>query len=152
MQELAGITAKIIADSGGYIIKYIGDAMLIVFPVDDPGRAVRNAVECARAMRVSYDEQVKRAGITHETDLETGIAIGEVERGIIGHESRRIDDLFGEAVNRAGMIGHHRGVAVTDAVRELLGPEYPCRRLPDVTLKWQDEPLVVICAVPKEFE
>ena len=143
INEMYETIGEIVVRHAGTIIKYIGDAILIVFPVGDPAETVRTAVACAREMRVAYDEQVERAGITHETELETGIAIGEVERGVVGHESGRIDDVFGEAVNRAAMIGHHRGVAVTDAVHELLGPEYPCHRLPDVTLKWQDEPLIV---------
>jgi class 3 adenylate cyclase len=128
---------------GGTIIKYIGDALLFVFPVDDRRPTAARAVACAKEMRRSYAEQVIRAGISHETDLETGLAIGMVERGIVGHPTSRVDDVFGEAVNRAAMIGHHRGVAVTDAVKQLLPDGTPCTRLPDRTPKWQDDPLVV---------
>ena len=128
---------------GGQIIKYIGDGVLLVFPADDPRRAAEEAIACAREMRASYADQVLKAGVSHETELETGLAIGMVERGVVGHPSRRVDDLFGEAVNRAAMIGHHRGIAVTDAVKQLLGDGCAGTRLPDRKLKWQEEPLVV---------
>ena len=123
INEMYESIGEIVVRHGGTIIKYIGDAILIVFPADDPVHGARTAVECARQMRAAYTEQVRRAGITHETELETGLAIGEVERGVVGHESSRVDDVFGEAVNRAGKIGHHRGIAVTGAIKTLLGPE-----------------------------
>ena len=134
---------EIAAAGGGKIIKYIGDAMLFVFPAGDRRVAVREAIACARRMRVDYADQVRSAGISHETELETGLAIGVVERGIVGHDTCRVDDVSGEAVNRAAMICHYRGVAVTDAVKQLLDEQVECFRLPDRKLKWQEEPLVV---------
>jgi class 3 adenylate cyclase len=52
-------------------------------------------------------------------------------------------DVFGEVVNRVAMIGHHRGVAITERVYERVRDTYAARRLPDVVLKWQEEPLKV---------
>jgi adenylate cyclase len=128
---------------GGTIIKYLGDAMLIVFPANDPPAAALKAVECAREMRRVYAAQVEEAGISHETELESGIAYGVVERGVVGHSSSRIDDISGEEVNEGAMICHYRGIAITDSVHDLLGPDVPCTRLPDVTVKWRANPIVV---------
>jgi hypothetical protein len=42
---------------------------------------------------------------------------------------------------QAAMIGHHRGVAITESVYERIKADYRTNRLPDFKVKWRDEPL-----------
>ena len=69
--------------------------------------------------------------------------VGYVAIGILGHRSLRQQDVYGEEVNRAAVIGHHRGIAITERVHDRIAVMYETRRLPDVGVKWQDEPLKV---------
>jgi class 3 adenylate cyclase len=137
LQEFYESAGDIIVAYQGEIIKYMGDAILCIFPADSEIEAVR----CAQQMRMAYEELVQRWNITHDTELEVGIDSGDVGVGMIGHASLRTKDVFSEHVNRAGVIGHHRGIAITDDVHKAVSAHVKTAPLPDVTLKWQNEPL-----------
>ncbi|MCP4756785.1 MAG: adenylate/guanylate cyclase domain-containing protein [Proteobacteria bacterium] len=138
-QEIYERLGDIIVTFNGEIIKYIGDAILCVFPTGSE----KDAVQCARGMRHAYLEIVEKWGITHDTELEVGIHAGDVAAGIFGHASLRQKDVFGEAINVAAMIGHHRGIAVTEAVHRKIEADFPSAKLPDFKVKWRDSPLEV---------
>ncbi len=139
LHEFYESQGDIIVGHRGEIIKYLGDAILCIFPA---GSEIET-VQCAQEMRTAYADLVKRRNITHDTELEVGIDAGEVEIGIVGHTSLRTKDVFGEHVNCAAIIGHHRGIAVTDGVHRLIAGHYDTAPLPYVKLKWQPEPLNV---------
>lgn len=139
LQELYCVLGDIIVAHQGEIIKYLGDAVLCLFPAHSEIETVR----CAQQMRAAYADIVRKRQISHDTELEVGIDTGEVEIGIVGHASLRTKDVFSEHVNRAAVIGHHRGIAITDAVYRAISSHYKTAPLPDVTFKWQDEPLKV---------
>jgi adenylate cyclase len=139
LQEFYEVMGDIIVAHQGEIIKYLGDAILCLFPADSEIEAVR----CARQMRTAYADLVQRRNITHDTELEVGIDTGEAAIGIVGHPSLRTKDVFSEHVNRAAVIGHHRGIAITDDVQKAVSAHFKTAPLPDVTLKWQNEPLKV---------
>lgn len=139
IQEMYESLGDLIVAHQGEIIKYLGDAILCLFPAHNEVETVR----CAQRMRTAYAELVNRREISHDTELEVGIDTGEVEIGIVGHASLRTKDVFSEHVNRAAVIGHHRGIAVTDAVYRTISSHYKMAPLPDVKLKWQTEPLKV---------
>ena len=40
----------------------------------------------------------------------------------------------------AASIRHHRDIAITEEVCERIRDDYPTERLPDINLKWLDEP------------
>ena len=71
------------------------------------------------------------------------ISSGQVATGTFGHRTLLQWDVFGEEVNRAETIGHHRGIAITERVHDRIKSNYPVRRLPDFKVKWQTEPLKV---------
>jgi class 3 adenylate cyclase len=139
LQEMYEKFGDLVVAYHGDIIKYMGDAMLCVFPA---GSEIE-VIQCALQLRKTYFEMIDARNITHETELEVGVSAGEVETGIIGHKSLLQKDIFGEAVNRAGVIGHHRGIAVTENVYHKINTSYKTAQLPDVTVKWQAEPLKV---------
>lgn len=122
---------------GGTIVKYLGDSMLCVFS----DGAERQAVACALEMRPTFATLARQRDLPPDTELEVGIASGEVATGVFGHRSLRMRDVFGEVVSVAETIGHHEGIAVTEGVRDAVHTTYETRRLPDLKVKWQDEPL-----------
>ena len=139
LQEMYEKLGDIIIAHGGAIVKYLGDALLCVFPAGTENEAV----DCALKLRPAFSQMVSLRGLSVETELEVGIASGQVASGTFGHRSLLQWDVLGEEVNRAATIGHHRGIAITGRVHDRLKSNTPVRRLPDFNLKGQTEPLNV---------
>ena len=87
------------------------------------------------------EEIPARWGIHFDCDLEVSVSAGPVTRGLFGHRSLRTLDVMGETVNEAAVLTRCRGVAVTGPVNAALGDAFRTEPLPDVPLKWRDEPL-----------
>jgi adenylate cyclase len=90
---------------GGEILKFIGDGMLAVFPLEEEAacvRALRAAVEARRAM---LDLNERRASEGRET-LGYGLAlhVGELMFGNIGTATRLDFTVIGPAVNTASRL------------------------------------------------
>jgi class 3 adenylate cyclase len=139
LQEMYEKLGDIVVDHQGEILKYLGDAILCVFLA---GSEVR-AVQCALELRKTFADMASRRGLPPDTELEIGIGSGKVAIGIFGHRSLQQKDVFGEVVNQVEMIGHHRGIAITERVYSSIRTSYETRRLPDFQVKWQEEPLKV---------
>jgi class 3 adenylate cyclase len=139
LQEMYEALGDIIIEYRGEILKYMGDAMLCVFPAG----AEAETVECSLKLRKAFSEMIGAKGLSSSTELEIGIGSGAVALGVFGHRSLRQRDVFGEEVNRAAMIGHHRGVAITERVHECVKDRHKTRSLPDLKVKWQTEPLKI---------
>jgi len=139
IQEVYRETGEAVMEQGGAILQYHGDGILCTFP----GGCEGNAVRCALDMRRAYARVVGRWHIAHDTELEVGISAGKVQVGLVGHPSMQQKGLFGLAVFAAAVIGHHRGIALTEGVYQAIKDAYPTRRLPDRQVGWQDEPLKV---------
>jgi adenylate cyclase len=139
LQEMYEKLGDIIVEHGGTLVKYLGDALLCVFPAD----AENKAVDCGLKLRPAFAQIVSRRGLSVETELEIGVASGQVAAGTFGHKSLLQWDVLGEEVIRAETIGHHRGIAITERVYGRVKLNYPVRRLPDFNVKWQIEPLKV---------
>lgn len=139
LQEMYEILGDIIVTHGGTIVKYLGDALLCVFPAG----MENESVDCALKLRPAFAQIVSRRGLSVETELEIGIAAGQVASGTFGHRSLLQWDVLGEEVNRAATIGHHRGIAIAERVYGRVKADYHIRRLPDFNVKWQTEPLQV---------
>ena len=137
LQESYERMGEIVVSHGGTIVKYLGDSMLCVFPE----RGESQAVGCALEMRPAFAALAQEWRLPADTELEVGIASGEVATGVFGHRSLRMWDVFGETVSVAATIGHHEGIAVTEGVRDAVHGAHETRRLPDLKVKWQDEPL-----------
>jgi adenylate cyclase len=94
LEEAQRAAGDAILAHGGEIRKYIGDAVLFTFA--DPGAATR-------AAHAIVD------GFRHQSgDLDVrwyvAMATGEVLMCQVGHPSRRVDDIMGATVNRAGKL------------------------------------------------
>jgi adenylate cyclase len=138
LQEMYQALGDLIVAQGGEIIKYLGDGMLALFPAG----AERAAVGCALGLRRAFAELAERQRLPSEVELEVGLAAGEVMVGTAGHSSLRHGEVFGRPIDQAAMIGHHRGVAVTEAIYDQLQGAYRTAPLPDLRTR-QHEPLKV---------
>ncbi len=139
LQEMYEKLGDIIIAHGGDIVKYLGDALLCAFPAGTEN----TAVDCALKLRQAFAQIVSRRGLSVETELEIGIASGQVASGTFGHWSLLQWDVLGEEVNQAATIGHHRGIAITERVYDRVKSKYPVRRLPDFKARRQAESLKV---------
>jgi adenylate cyclase len=139
LQQVYEKLGDVIVEHGGEILKYMGDAILCVFPADSHDQSV----ECALKLRRVFSDVVSKTDLPSDVELEIGIGSGEVGVGVFGHESLRQKDVLGEEVNRVAMIGHHRGIAITESVYDRIHMRRRTNRLPDLKVKWQDEPLKV---------
>ena len=94
---------------GGEILRFIGDAMLIVFPIDDTmcGKTAANAAvdaaTDARSTLATLNHQRRRHG-KPEIEFGVGLNIGEVIYGNVGAPERLDFTLFGSAVNKASRV------------------------------------------------
>jgi len=131
LQAMYEQLGELIVGAGGEIIKYLGDAILCIFPA---GQAVQ-AVACGQHMRRVFADLVASSGLPEEIVLEVGIGSGPVVVGECGHRSLRQRDVFGDEVNCVARIGHYRGVAITERVYEQVKRSYPTQRLPDLKTK-----------------
>ena len=131
------ICGQDIVDHGGRIVKYLGDAILALF---EDGFAVE-AVRAGLDMRIHYSSLLERFGTKVDSELEVGLSAGIVETGMVGHPSFRAFDVFGEVVNEAAVIGHHRGVAITTPVKKDVEKVFDLRELEPTDPKWRSAPL-----------
>ncbi len=103
-------TGGAVIKAGGEILKFIGDAVLAIFPIDDPteptpeacGQALSAAREARRRIEAINKDRSKRG----ETPLAFGIGLhrGNLTYGNIGTEQRLDFTVIGPAVNEAARI------------------------------------------------
>jgi|GEM_PF-1488091 len=149
LNDYLAYMGRAIDESGGFIDKYIGDAIMALF--DD--EATDGALQAALAMRkilITFNrERVQRE--LPPIDVGIGIHRGEVIMGTIGFTSRIESTVIGDSVNLAsrleGLTKHYVcSVLVTQPVINAL--QYPDRfqlRLVDefVKVRGKDEPIAI---------
>lgn len=94
---------------GGEVLRYIGDAVLAIFPAETEAQT-RDA--CERAVRAARDARLCLAGLNAERAAEAkppiefgiGLHVGEVTYGNIGVPDRLEFTVIGEAANRAARL------------------------------------------------
>ena len=116
---------------GGEILKFIGDAVLAIFPVTaetDRGTACAAALAAAEAFCARVDATNAERGLTgpDAVDFGIGLHLGEIAYGNIG-AARRLDfTVIGPAVNRASRLEEltktlRRRVLVSEPFRDACG-------------------------------
>ena len=98
------VAVEAIQDHGGEVLKFIGDALLAIFPVqgDAWGEAVDAAVAAARAIRAQ--ERARSANLGHALNSGVAIHTGEVLYGNVGAPGRLDFTVLGSAVNKAARV------------------------------------------------
>jgi two-component system sensor histidine kinase ChiS len=105
----------IIRANHGFIDKYIGDAIMALFP-RDPADALRTGVELQREL-LKYNQGRAKAGY-EPVRIGIGLHSGELILGTIGEESRMQTTVIADAVNVAARI---EGLTKVFGVSLLLG-------------------------------
>ncbi len=99
-------TAGAINDHGGEVLKFIGDAVMAIFPVDPSARPV---VDMCRAATNAAREAFERASKLNDDgvgDIRFGISlhVGKVMYGNVGTDRRLDFTVVGPAVNQAARL------------------------------------------------
>jgi adenylate cyclase len=105
LNALSDAQAKAINDHGGEILKFIGDGLLSMFPIESPdliSAAARNALRAA----VQAVEAVKRLGGDDDAALDIIVAlhVGTAIYGNVGAADRLDFTVIGPAVNLVSRI------------------------------------------------
>lgn len=109
LNDYFGVMGSVVTEAGGEILKFMGDGMLAIFPVDDPdqrpqivteavgatGKAL-SAVAELNARRIAAGDQPVRFGLA--------LHLGEVMFGNIGASARLDFTVIGPAVNHAARL------------------------------------------------
>jgi adenylate cyclase len=109
MNEYFEFVSAAVSARGGEILRFIGDAMLIVFPIDDKTSA-KSA--CTAAIDSAIDAQSTLASLNHrrhrqnlpKIEFGVGLNIGEVVYGNVGAPDRLDFTVMGPAVNRTARL------------------------------------------------
>ena len=142
----AAVTAR-----GGEILRFIGDAMLIVFPIDEqvsPQSACQAALEAARDAQQSIASlnHIRRRHGEEEIRFGLGLNVGEVIYGNVGAPDRLDFTVMGPAVNRTARL---ESLSKDLGVNILLSREFsalidsPSKYLGDYPVKGIEKPLAV---------
>jgi adenylate cyclase len=119
--------AQPVVARGGEILKFIGDAMLVIFPCEADQDAICTACDLALEAAVEAVERVRALNDTHRpadgTTIECGVAVhvGEVMYGNIGAADRLDFTVIGHAVNLVARLSKlcadlDRAVLISSAV------------------------------------
>ena len=109
LNDLFDLQAKAIVARGGEVLKFIGDGLLAIFPLSDPGEAARaagNALAAAQEALAELDVLRAKTSLAGEPPLEIVIALhyGAVIYGNIGAADRLDFTVIGPAVNLVSRI------------------------------------------------
>ncbi len=107
MNEYLSVMGEVIEQHGGFIDKYIGDAIVAVFgaPIDDPDHASK-AILAALHCRVRLEELNRRPHslMGHRIAQRIGLNTGEALVGNIGSRRRFNYTVMGDVVNLASRL------------------------------------------------
>lgn len=149
MNEYLSAMTDIIEGEGGFVDKYIGDAIVAVFgaPADDANHAasaVRAALRCqARLEEMNADVEPFKS---RPVGQRIGLNSGEVLVGNIGSRRRFNYTVMGDAVNLASRLeGANKyfgtSIMAAQATVDLAGPAFAWRELDWIRVKGRGQPV-----------
>lgn len=109
LNDYAECQVAAIHDHGGEVLKFVGDGLLAIYPIDrgqDPGAACRRALDAAAAayQRLGALNQRRAAAGLATTKFYMALHVGEVLYGNIGSQNRLDFTVVGPAVNEVSRI------------------------------------------------
>ena len=106
LNDYADAVISAIYESGGDVLKLIGDGALAIFQADDPAAACRAALAAEANLRRREQElnARRRAEGRPVTNVYLGLHIGDVFYGNVGSEDRLDFTVVGPAVNEVARI------------------------------------------------
>lgn len=135
--------SEVITQQGGYVDKFMGDAILALFGAprgfgDDTERAVNCALEMQRRAKAA------NAGRDVQLDVRIGIDTGEVVVGNLGQRGEYT--AIGDPVNTANRVqtaAEPGSVYVSETTAQLVRSRFRLAALPPRTLKGKAEPVTL---------
>jgi len=92
-----------VMNRGGVVDKYIGDAVMALFPQEDgPDRAVRSAIDIQNKL-LEYNSHRAKMGY-NPLAIGVGIHIGNLMMGVVGVQDRMQNTVISDAVNHASRL------------------------------------------------
>lgn len=161
LNEYMEAMAALVADNGGIVNKYIGDAIMAVFGVPIPResqaqmeRDAVNAVKCAVAMRRELERLNKRwrAQGRPVAKMRVGIYTGPLVAGSVGGAERLEYTVIGDTVNTASRLESFDKdlaadsdcrILIGEATRNLIGNMFKVEKVGEVSLKGKKEKVTV---------
>src|ERR1700689_2716290 len=136
-----------IARHGGEILKFIGDGLLAIFPLDQPNACANllHAVTEARQAMIAFN---KKTGETGHAPLNYGIGVhvGDVMYGNIGSSTRLDFTVIGPAVNMASRLESltkqlGRTVLLSRAFADFVGSDFDLERVGEYQVRGFNDPI-----------
>jgi adenylate cyclase len=155
-------TSKLVHESGGTLLTYIGDEVFAVWgaPLPDNDNAAK-AVACARAIQDANSElndRLEKEGLPSSVTYGIGVHTGEVIAAHVGTDVHRQYTILGDTVNCASRLctiaGRNEIVVSEETYKSLDGSNGgrpPARTLPGIRLKGVGRDLVPHKLWPEEL-
>jgi class 3 adenylate cyclase len=149
LNDYLACMGQVINNTGGFIDKYIGDAIMALFEDETTGCALHAAVAMQQTLKVFNEERLRKTQPTIKIGI--GIHRGEVVMGTIGFTSRIESTVIGDAVNVAARVEgltrkYDCPILVTESVvTALRSPDTFKLRLVDdsVKVKGKHDPMAI---------
>ncbi|TAE59353.1 MAG: adenylate/guanylate cyclase domain-containing protein [Nostocales cyanobacterium] len=149
LNDYLACMGKAIDEAGGFIDKYIGDAIMALFDDEATDSALNAAIAMQKALD-KFNHQRAQKGLPR-ISVGIGIHRGTVVMGTVGFTSRMDSTVIGDAVNVASRIEgltkqYDCEILVTESViNNLSEPELFSLKLVDksVKVKGKDQPIAI---------
>jgi adenylate cyclase len=105
----------VLEKSGGQILKFIGDAILVVFPAENASNAVLSLLSFKESCELWLENRGKKNRMIIKAH------IGEVIAGYMGSDNYKWPDIIGQAVNLCATLNSN-GFAMTPELFRKLEP------------------------------
>ena len=118
LNDYAGLQVRCIEETGGEVLKFIGDGILAIYRATDDGEACAGALRAARMVQkqVARLADTRVAGGLPVAGLHVGLHLGEVLYGNFGSTTRLDFTILGAAVNEASRMSELCGGIGQDVV------------------------------------
>jgi len=129
LNDYLAVAVSVVHDSGGNILKFMGDGLMAMFDVgeiDEDARAALKAVPLLQSRMAELNAQRQSDGLP-VANFTLALHSGEILYGNIGSETRLDFTVIGPAVNQAARIaGMHRSlgqrILISDDVAQAARP------------------------------
>jgi adenylate cyclase len=152
LNQFFDASAAAVHENGGEVLKFIGDAILAIFPTesDNIEETKRSCLNAFQAARDALGSLVEKQSIL-PLQCTIGLHFGEVMYGNVGSEERLDFTVIGSAANQAARIGEKckevgTSVLMSDEVAKFV-PTLT-RRVGEYTLKGVKDSMELFCLEP----
>jgi two-component system sensor histidine kinase ChiS len=156
INEYLGRVSPVIRKHNGFIDKYIGDAIMALFP-SSPDDAIQAAIEIHHQLIFFNQERQKKQ--LQKVNIGVGLHVGTLMLGTIGEKKRMEGTVISDAVNLASRLEgltklYGASIIVSEEIlTELQNPElYQVRFLGKVRVKGKHAPVQIFEIIDSEPE